>query len=194
MSRIFNLLRPLAILVMVGTLASCVQAPPRIPPELPDLGNFRLGHNVVTGRDSATGPVSRGATEAEWQAVLTKAIEDRLGQYEGEKLYHIGISVDGFSLNPGGIPVVANVRSLLGIGVTVWDDAKGGKINQSPKRMTIFESASAESLLVPTGLTKSKKEQMEDLARNAADQVVLWLIENREWFDAPPPPETVTSN
>ncbi|RMD91134.1 MAG: hypothetical protein D6811_09565 [Alphaproteobacteria bacterium] len=172
-----------AALAVSGALGACA-APEGMReasrPEGP-LGDFRLGFAIVTAEDPAVGPLSRTATVEEWEEVLTAALKRELGGYEGERLYHIGISVDGYTLALPGIPVVASPKSVLGIGVTVWDDAKGEKINPEPRRMAVFESFGGDTLL-GSGLTRSKREQMEDLAANAARKVHLWLRENAAWF------------
>ncbi|MBV0913176.1 hypothetical protein [Anianabacter salinae] len=186
--------RPAALFVLlVALVAGCVQAPVQRPAEAPELGNFELAFNVVTARDPSIGPISRVATEKEWQDALSSAVAERLAGYKGGKFYHIGISIDGYALNAGGIPVLFNPRSLLQVGVTVWDDAAQRKINEKPERLIVYETASVDSVLVNTGLTKTKKEQMDDLSEQAADAVLKWLIENREWFGAPPPPEEVVA-
>ena len=62
------------------------------------LGDFRLGHNIVVAPEAQTIPGSRKATEEEWKIALTKAIDDRFGRYEGEGLYHFGVSIGAYNL------------------------------------------------------------------------------------------------
>lgn len=173
-----------AILVSLTLLAGCasqeaVEAP------LVDLGAFKLGHNVVVASKMKKGPVSRDASEEEWKAALTSAIANRFSQYEGDQFYHLAVSVEGFMLAPPGVPLVYKPKSALIVNVTVWDDAKGRKLNEKVKQFTVFEDTSGESFLVGSGTVRSKEEQMDGLASNAVRQIEAWLVEQRGengWF------------
>ncbi len=151
------------------------------------LSGFQLGHVIIVADKATKSPVSRDATAEEWQAALTKAIQDRFGRIEGDKYYHFGISVDGYALAPPGIPLVAAPKSALILGATLWDDAKGGKVNAKPEQLIIFESLSGGTF-VGTGYTKSREEQIEALAFNAALELERWLLKNPEWLPPPPAP------
>ena len=178
-----GLTRPLKWLFAL-TLATIVAAcAPAIdttkPPE--DLGNFRLGHNIVVARNPQLGPLSRRVTEAQWQEALTSAIADRFGRYDGSKLYHLGISVDGYVLAPPGIPIVASPKSVLIFTVTAWDDAKGVKLNEKAMQLTVLENLS-EDTFVGSSLTQTAEQQMTNLSFTAARAVQKWLLGNPEWF------------
>ncbi|SLN72017.1 hypothetical protein PSM7751_03905 [Pseudooceanicola marinus] len=167
-------------------LSACTN-PDDFDEPMPDLGDFSLGHNIVVASKMKKVAISRDASEEEWVAAMTEAIDERFGRYEGDKLYHLGISVEGYILAPPGIPLVLSPKSGLIVNVTVWDDAAGGKINEEPRQFTVLESFSGETV-VGSGLTQTREEQMTNLARNAAKQIENWLLENREWFgDAPGP-------
>ena len=125
--------------------------------------------------------ISRDATKEEWQDAVQKAIAARFGRYEGDKLYNIGISIDGFALAPPGVPLVLKPKSVLVITANVWDDKSQKKLNAEGKQLTIFEHMSAETV-IGSGVTQSKAKQMEILAYNAAKAVENWLLENPEWF------------
>ncbi|MEQ8896527.1 MAG: hypothetical protein RID23_05510 [Roseovarius sp.] len=156
-----------------------------------DLGDFHLGHNVVVAPKLFKGPFSRKASRAEWIAVMKAAVDERFGRYEGTRLYHLGISVDGYVLAQPGIPVVAAPKSLLILNVSVWDDTAGKKLNSSTKRITVAESFSADTV-VGSGLTLSRDEQMQNLARNAAKQIEIWLRKEKRakgWFENAPAPK-----
>lgn len=146
-----------------------------------DLGQFRLGHNVVVASKMRQAAVSRDATEEEWVAALQAAVEERFGRYEGERLYHLGISVEGFSIAPPGVPLVASPKSVLIIRATLWDDALGRKLNEEAKQFTVFETFSG-STIVGSGLTQTKEEQIQNLSRSAAKLVQNWMLQNPEWF------------
>ncbi len=147
-----------------------------------NLGDFHLGYNIVVAKNAQKVPPSRDATAEEWEAALKAAIDQRFGRYEGEKLYHFGINVDGYALAVPGIPVVLAPKSALIISANLWDDEAGKKLHAEPKQMTIFEGLNGETI-VGTGLTRSKQKQMDVLAYNTAQAIENWLIEHRaEWF------------
>jgi len=175
-----NLMRILVSLVTAATLAGCDPTVDLNEPVVP-LGDFGLGHNIIVADAPAVGPLSRKATREEWETTLKAAVGRRLGRHEGEKLYHLGISVDGYVLAVPGVPVVASPKSVLIIGVTVWDDAAGGKINEEPHQITVLEHISGESV-IGSGLTQSKQQQMENLSNNAARAIEKWMRQNPDWF------------
>lgn len=163
-------------------LAACAQndlAGPPVP-----LGNFALGLNIVVADKVQKVPISREATPDEWEATMKKAVDARFGRYDGTKLYNIGISVDGYALAPPGIPVVAAPKSVLVITANIWDDAARKKLNPEGKQLTVFESLSGDTV-IGTGYTRTKQQQMDALATNAAKRVEAWLLEHPEWFDMP---------
>lgn len=147
------------------------------------LGNFVLGHNVAVTDKAQKGPISREATPKEWEVAMEKAIEDRFGRYAGTKVYNIGISVDGYALAPPGVPVLVKPKSVLIISANIWDDAAGKKLNTKGEQLTIFEGMSEETM-VGSGLTRTKQQQMDVLAFNAAKAVEGWLLKHPDWFDA----------
>ncbi|QYX57727.1 hypothetical protein K1T73_04880 [Roseovarius sp. SCSIO 43702] len=149
-----------------------------------DLGAFELGHNVVVAPNLVKGPASREAGKEEWIAAMEKAVEERFGRYEGERLYHLGIAIEGYVLAVPGVPVVASPKSALIVNVTVWDDATQQKLNAEPETITVLETLSGETV-IGSGLTQSKEKQMENLSRNAAKLIQNWLRRqylNEGWF------------
>ena len=110
------MIRIFAVLGILAMLSACA---PMATPEDPlaDLGAFRLGHNVVVASKARTGPISRAATTQEWEAVMKNAIANRFGRYQGDQLYHLGISVEGFMLAPPGLPLVYTPKSALIVNV-----------------------------------------------------------------------------
>ncbi len=152
------------------------------------LGNFSLGHNVVVAPKLTKGPASREADKDQFIKVMQEAIDERFGRYEGDKLYHFGISLEGYVLAQPGIPLVASPKSILIINLTVWDDAAGKKLNEKVEQITVIESFSGGSL-VGSGYTQSAEEQMQGLTRNAAKQIQNYLVrQNYEegWFKDKP--------
>jgi len=149
------------------------------------LGNFHLGHNVVVAPNLTRGAASRAATEAEWTGAVERAIDDRFSRYEGTRLYHLGVSLEGYVLAYPGIPVVASPKSALILKITVWDDAAGAKLNAEPEILTVVENVSPETF-IGSGLTRSREQQIDALSRNAAKTIETWLKrqnDTRGWFE-----------
>ncbi len=175
------LLRALVALGLMAGLSACAKndlAEPPVP-----LGDFGLGLNIAVADNVEMVPISRPATVEEWEAAMIKAVDDRFGEgrYVGGKLYNIGISIDAYALAPPGIPVVAAPKSILVVTANIWDDAAQKKLNPEGKQITVFESLSGETV-IGTGITRSKKQQMDALAFNAVKRVEDWLLEHPEWF------------
>lgn len=177
MTRIFSLFIALALLVGCG--AQTLEGPP-VP-----LGDFKLGHNVVVAGTMQQGPLSRTASEEEWVASMTKAIDDRFGRYDGDQLYHLGISVEAFMLAPPGVPVVYTPKSVLILNVTLWDDKGGRKLNAAPHQVLVLETTGTDSVFFGSGWGRNKQKQLDGLAFNAAKSIETWMLENSEtygWF------------
>lgn len=145
-----------------------------------ELGDFRLGHNVVVAENAQTGPFSRQATAEEWEEALRTEVDRRFGRYEGTRLYHIAINVDAFVLAMPGVPVVAAPRSALIVTVNLWDDALGRKLNDAPRQFTVLEDLSGATI-VSSGF-QSRENQMRNLSQNAVVMIEGWLAENPQWF------------
>lgn len=178
------MLRRLCLCLVLMGLAACAGTGGENAPR-PDLGDFRLGHNIVVAPNLVQGPFSREASAEEWIEAMTAAIDQRFGGYEGTQLYHLGVSVDGYVLALPGVPVVAAPKSVLLVQVTVWDDAKARKLNPKPKRFTVLEELSGDTV-VGSGHTRTREEQMETLVRNAVRQIEAWLVtqkRTRGWFE-----------
>ncbi|MCF6445932.1 hypothetical protein [Nereida sp. MMG025] len=170
------------LLIVLSGLSACGEKPNTIAPPSTALAKFDLGHNIVVARNMQKGPLSRDATVEEWETSLKSAIDDRIGRYEGENLFHLGISVDAFILAAPGVPLVLSPKSTVIISVNVWDNAKGAKINEEPEQIVVLERLSGETV-IGSGLTQSREQQMENLSRNAARKIEEYLIENAAWFD-----------
>lgn len=182
------MIRFLTSLVAAALLAACTAAP-RADDPLADLGAFRLGHNVVVATKAQKGPVSRDATAEEWVAALRPALAQRFGRYGGNQLYHLGISVEGFALAPPGVPLLYKPKSALILNVTVWDDAAGRKLNETPEQFTVFETTTGESFLVGSGNKRDKAQQMAGLSANAVRRIETWMADQRSaqgWFSPRP--------
>ncbi|MEJ6395635.1 hypothetical protein V8J82_20420 [Gymnodinialimonas sp. 2305UL16-5] len=181
----FRKLARFAPLGLVLFLMACAAGDP-LDEDLPPMGDFRLSHNIVVAENMQQVPPSRNATPEEWEAILVSEIDRRFGAYEGDRLYHIGIAVDGYALAPPGIPIVLSPRSVLILSVNIWDDELGRKLHEEPEQVIIFEGSSPETFLLGSGLARSREEQMQVLARNAARRVQLFMLQNPEWFNIDP--------
>lgn len=179
-----RLLARFASLGLALALAACA-APDPLEEDLPDMGDFRLAYNIVVADNMQQVPPSRNATPEEWVEVMTSEIDRRFGAYEGDRLYHIAINIDGYALAPPGIPVVLAPKSILVISANVWDDALGAKLHEEPRQITVFEGTSAATV-IGSGFARTREEQMQILARNAARRVQLWMLENPDWFSIDP--------
>lgn len=171
------------VLLLLAGLAACTKPDPANE-ILPEMGEFRLGHNVVISEGAQVGPFSKSVTEEEWTQAMTTAMDERFGSYDGGRYYHFGVKVAGYVVALPGIPIVASPKSVLVVLVNVWDDAEGIKLTEKPKQITVLETLDGESF-IGSGLKKSKEEQMQNLSRNAAKSIQKWLLENPEWFDKP---------
>jgi hypothetical protein len=184
--------RRLAMILSVAVLSACGGSRLEDPPV--DLGNFRLGLNIVVTQNMQRVPISREATGEEWEAAIKKAVDDRFGRYEGDKFFNIGVAVEGYALAPPGIPIVASPKSILVVSVSVFDDAAGKMLNADGKgkQITAFEQSSGDTV-IGSGLTRSKAQQMESLAYSAALEIERYLLENPEWFGLPPGPRDASA-
>jgi len=179
--------RSVLLLLSLLAVTACTNPNDLDRPPVP-LGDFSLGHNVVVAPNLTKGPASREASKEEWIAEMEAAIEERFSRYDGDSIYHLGISVEGYVLAVPGVPLVASPKSALIIRVTAWDDAEGKKLNAEPEQVTVVESISGETVL-GSGLTQSKETQMRNLSRNAAKLIQNWLVREHAangWFEPEP--------
>jgi hypothetical protein len=174
----------------MATLAGCAsntQQPSSAPVPI---GEFKLGHVIVVARHAQKVEPSRNVSQDEWDDAVTRAVEQRFRPFDGSQLYHIAVNILGYSVAVPGIPVLLAPKSVVMMDVTIWDNAKSvgadptqGKINTEPKRLTIYESASAD-FVIGSGLTKSADEQVANMAFNAASQIEKWMRDHPDWFAA----------
>lgn len=189
MSAILTMPRLAATLLLAFVVSACGDGY-NLGPTRAEMGDFRLGHNIVVVENAQRVPISREIEPETLRSLINDAVNERFSRYEGTRLYHIAVSVDGYLLAPPGIPVVAAPRSALIIGVHLWDDELGRPLNRDRRQLTVLEGLSADSV-IGSGLTLNAEEQAENLARSAARAIENWLVENSEWFNTgrPPTPE-----
>ncbi|MEO8243272.1 MAG: hypothetical protein ABI832_13265 [bacterium] len=176
-------LRNFALGLMLVVLAACDTNDLKKPPV--PLGDFVMGLNIVLADTAQVPGISRKVTEEEWVTSMKQAMVDRFGRYDGNHIYNFGINIDGYVLAPPGIPVVASPRSALIITVHVFDDATQTELNPGGKQLTMVEGVSPESF-IGSGLTQTKKQQMDKMAYRGALAVQRYLLEHPEWFGLPP--------
>lgn len=186
-----NIARLSALLLVAALLSACGGKKDMEPPV--GLGNFKLGHNIVVADNPQKVPISREAAPQDLDDAMTKALQDRLGRYQGEKFYNLGVSVDAYALAPPGIPLVLSPKSALVVTATLWDDAAGTKLNEKGEQFTVFEGIDGNTL-IGSGLTRTPEQQMEKLSYNAAKRIERWLSDHPEWFGLPPKPEPVAES
>lgn len=168
------MIRILAAFALVLGLAACTDTPADLSRPVVDLGDFKLGHSEVVAPNLQQLLVSREATAEEWTKVVDDAMEARFRRYTGDKFYHLGISVEAYSLPP---PIVPG-KSALALNVTVWDDAAKAKMNAKPKAIHVIK-------VFESRLSKNRDDQMRGLAEEAALLVEKWMREQQEaegWF------------
>ncbi len=177
---LFRLIRAFSAIAVLLVLAACDAHDAGEPPR--PMGKFAMGLNIVVPETAQTIPISRQAKPEEWKAVMTAAMDERFGSYQGDKLFDFGISIDGYLLAPPGVPLVASPRSALIITVNVWDDGKQQLLVKGGKRMTIIEGTSPDSI-IGSGWTQTKQQQMKKLAFNAAHAVQEYMLAHPDWLE-----------
>ena len=166
--------RFLVALPLLLALAACGSSTRDLAEPIEPLGDFRIGHVGVVAPNLQKLLVSRDATEDEWIAAVTKALGDRFSRFEGDKYYHLGVSVEAYSLPP---PIIPG-KSALALNVTVWDDAAQAKMNVEPKQIQVIK-------VFESRISKNRDQQLTGLAEEAARQVEIWMREMQEsdgWF------------
>ncbi|MBB3986306.1 hypothetical protein GGQ68_002645 [Sagittula marina] len=189
------MVRVFAIVTMMLSLVACSDATKDLAQPVEPLGDFTLGHAIVVAPNLQQLLVSRNATEDEWISTVDKAVEKRFRRFSGGRYYHLGISVEAYSLPP---PIIPG-KSALALRLTVWDDAANAKLNAETELIHVIQ-------VFETRLKYTREEQMTRLADQAALQIEDWLREKmaeEDWFStarsapmivAEPSPEAASVN
>lgn len=174
-----------ALVLLIFVVAACSAPPENAADVKPvdQLGNWRLGHLIVKADDALLGPLSRKASEEELETSLRNAFAPRIANQNGEKFYHISLVIGAYVLAQPGIPLLLSPKSALIIDVILFDDATQEKILEEPKRFTVLEHLSAESI-IGSGLTKTRETQLEEMSQIAAKQIADWLADNPQLFES----------
>ena len=73
-----------------------------------------------------------------------------------------------------GITVLLSPKSALTLNATIWDDAAGLKLDAEPHQIVVIESLTAKTLM-GSGLTMSRRAQLENLSQDAALSIDRWM-------------------
>lgn len=179
-----KMMRSVGALMLVAILAACNGAWD-LDEEAVPLGDFSLKHNIVIAPKVQKVPLCRELEKDVLTTMLKEAVAERFDRYEGDRLYHFGISIEGYCLAPPGIPVVAAPKSAMIIRLTVWDDARNQKLTPTAQQFTVLESLD-QGPIIGSGYTQTAEEQFKNLSQNAVKQIESFLVrENREngWFN-----------
>jgi hypothetical protein len=186
-----NILRPGAMLVVLAlVLAACASTPePEVEPTPEPMGDFKLGFVVVVADNPEIGPLSREVTTEQIVAAFKPKLERKLRAFDGERLYNVAVTVEGYILAKPGIPVVASINSGIVVALNVWDDERAVRVTEEHKRFTVVEKLSGKSFL-GSGLTQNKEQQLESLATSTVEQIMRYLRRNEDVFrpDSPENP------
>jgi hypothetical protein len=181
MTRILRLATGLLVALW---LAACTMA--TVSQSNEPLGDFRLGHNITIADDVQTGPFSRELIESEIETAMQDAIEDRLGRFDGDGLYHVGVFIGAAVLAQPGVPLIYVPSSNMVFEVNVFDNETQARVHEEPHRMVVGEGLENTVPILGSGLTRPREEQIENISRNAARQIEAWLRANEEWFTPKP--------
>ncbi|MCX7566802.1 hypothetical protein OS189_10660 [Sulfitobacter sp. F26169L] len=183
MARI-TMIRMVCAMLVAGVLAACNGAADLDKAAVP-LGDFNLKHNIVVAPKVQKVPLGRALDKDLMTKMLQDAVSERFDRYDGDRLYHFGISIESYFLAPPGVPVVAAPKSAMIIRITVWDDAKNKKLTPKAHQITVVESLD-QGPVVGSGYTKTAEEQFKNLSQNAVKQIETFLVKkNGEegWFN-----------
>lgn len=190
------MIRIIALLTGMAVLAACTTSSVNEPPE--ELGAFKLRVNYTFAEKAVKGPVSRTATSQDWEAALKGALDSRLGKYTGPQEYDVAVTLEGYMLAPGGIPVLYSPKSTAIVNLFVYDVAHK-KYLVKKEQIQVLENTTQESLVVGSGHSRTMEEQMAGLALNVALRVEDFMAEGHEengWFNLITPTviDTTTSD
>ncbi len=167
----------------LGACSTPAPAPETIAPPAP-IGDFKLGYAIVVAKDAQKGPLSRTATADELVAAMKSELERVFRPIEGNRFYHIAVTIDAYVLARPGIPIVASPKSALIFTVRIWDDARQKQLFEKPKQFTVIERFRARSIF-GSGLTMTKEQQLAELVQTGVKQIESWMRKNEALFRDP---------
>ena len=171
-----NAMRRLLVAIpLVLALAACGGSTKDLQEPTEPMGDFKVAHIGVVAPNLQKLLVSRDATDEEWITAVTDALDTRFRRFEGDKFYHIGVSIEAYSLPP---PIIPG-KSALALNVTIWDDAAQAKLNAEPKQIHVIK-------VLESRISKNREQQLQGLAEEAARLIEFWMREMQEsdgWFE-----------
>lgn len=186
--------RLFALLASLFLLAACGETQLDEAPE--DLGNFNMRVGFVYTDKALQWPLSRDAEPSEWNAPIERALEARLGRYQGAGKYDVAITLEGFLLATGGIPVLVNPKSAAVVNVFVYNVETKTYLARK-HQLKIFEDTTGESAIIGSGYSRTKEEQIDGLALKIVDGLEEFMAEQHAehgWFNGAAPAEEVVDD
>ncbi len=122
---------------------------------------------------------------------MRDALVDRLGRYDGDGLYHVGVYVGAAVLAQPGVPFVYVPGTNVVIDVSVFDNATRARVHGEPERMIVGEGLENWVPILGSGLTRDRREQIDNVAAALAKRIEDWLKDNPDWFAPEPGPARV---
>ena len=177
-----NLKQYSIIIIFLFSSACSISNYPTEIPTIPNIGNFKLGHLVVKAENTQKGFFSRNVSEEILEKTLKEKLSKLLNNQNGDHFFHISAVISGYVLAKSGIPVLLSPKSVLIIDVFIFDDQTQQKVFENPRRFSIFESFSSDTI-IGTGLTLTAEQQLDDLTTIAVNKIGDWLIDNKEIFE-----------
>ncbi|WP_297339388.1 hypothetical protein [Pseudophaeobacter sp.] len=174
--------RILALLASMVLLAACEET--QLNEAKEDLGDFNMRVSFVYTDKALQWPLSRAAEPSEWNEPIERALEARLGRYSGSGKYDVAITLEGFLLATGGIPVLVNPKSAAVVNVFVYDVSTKTYLLKE-HQMKIFEDTTGESAIIGSGYSRTKAEQIDGLALKIVDGLEEYMAKQRVekgWF------------
>ena len=174
--------RILALLASMVLLAACEET--QLNEAKEDLGDFNMRVSFVYTDKALQWPLSRAAEPSEWNEPIERALEARLGRYSGSGKYDVAITLEGFLLATGGIPVLVNPKSAAVVNVFVYDVTTKTYLLKE-HQMKIFEDTTGESAIIGSGYSRTKTEQIDGLALKIVDGLEEYMAKQRVekgWF------------
>ncbi|WP_164661806.1 hypothetical protein [Tropicibacter sp. Alg240-R139] len=177
------MIRILISLACLSFLAACGSTQLNEAPE--NMGAFSARVIHVYTDKAKQWPLSRSAEPSQWNAPMENAMETRLRRYEGGQEYDVAVSLEGYMLAPPGIPVVVNPKSVAVVNVFVYDVATETFLAKK-EQMEIFEDTTGQSVILGSGHSRTKEEQIAGLSLNIADTIEEWMAKQHAengWFN-----------
>ena len=175
--------RTLALLASMVLLAACEET--QLDEAKEDLGDFNMRVSFVYTDKALQWPLSRSAEPSEWNEPIERALEARLGRYDGAGKYDVAVTLEGYLLATGGIPVLVNPKSAAVVNVFVYDGTTKSYLVRE-HQMQIFEDTTGESAIIGSGYSRTKAEQIDGLALKIVDGLEEYMAEQHAengWFD-----------